>query len=124
MRRRDGFTLIEILLALAILGGSFTVLLMAHAAALRQEARARRLMTATLLARELLTRTEVEGVPELGADRGDFGEAFPAYTWERQVENTEFEGVRLVRLVVRWPEGKGTASTEVVYYYFEKGEEP
>lgn len=121
MRRRSGFTLLELLVAVAVLGASFTILLGAHAAALKQEARARRLMTATLLAREVLTRTEVEGLPELGADSGDFGDEFPGYTWQRQVESTEFPEVRLVRITVRWPEGTGTRATELLY--FAAGEE-
>ncbi len=117
-----GFTFLELLVALAILGSAFTVLLSAHTSAARQEARARRLMTATLLAREVLTETEVEGFPELGEDGGDFGEDFPDYAWERQVATTEFDRVRLVRIAVSWPERGDRASTEVVYYAV--GEEP
>ncbi|MDW7709272.1 MAG: prepilin-type N-terminal cleavage/methylation domain-containing protein [Deferrisomatales bacterium] len=116
---RGGFSFLELLLALAILGSAFTVLLSAHTSAARQEAQARRLMTATLLTRELLTETEVEGFPDLGQDDGDFGEAFPDYAWERRVETTEFEGVRLVRLIVFWPERGDRASTELVYYAVE-----
>ncbi|GAB4277171.1 MAG: hypothetical protein Kow0092_32970 [Deferrisomatales bacterium] len=115
-------------MALAILGSSFFVLLSAHAAALRREAAARRLLTGTLLARELLARTEVDGPPELGGDSGEFGEAFPGYTWERQVETVALPGgmvaggaadrLREVRLRVAWPERGGTRFTEVVYYAF------
>ncbi len=115
-----GFTFLELLVALAILGASFTVLLSAHTSAARQEARARRLMTATLLARELLTKTEVEGFPELGDDGGDFGEEFPDYAWERQVATTEFDRVRLVRLAVSWPERGDRASAELYYYAVEE----
>jgi len=115
-RRTRGFTFLELLVALAILGSAFTVLLSAHTSAARQEARARRLMTATLLARELLTTTEVEGFPELGEDEGEFGEEFPEYAWVRQVATTEFDRVRLVRLTVSWPERGDRSTTEVVYY--------
>lgn len=115
-----GFTFLELLVALAILGSAFTVLLSAHTSAARQEARARRLMTATLLTREILTETEVEGFPELGEDRGDFGEDFPEYSWERRVETTEFDRVRLVHIAVFWPERGDRTFTEILYYAVEE----
>ncbi len=125
-RASRGFTFLEILVALAILGATFTVLLQAHAAALRQQASARRLMTATLLAREILTDTEVSAALEIGADEGDFGEDFPNYTWIREVESLSLPFVstgslptdylRMVRIVVSWPDRGETQSTELVYY--------
>ncbi len=123
MKGRRGFTFLELLVALAVLGASFTALLVAHASALKQEARARQLMTATLLARDILTRTEVEGLPPLGSDQGEF-EEFPGFTWERQSETTEFENVRLVRITVSWPEGNRRESMELVYYAWAEEEEP
>lgn len=129
---RRGFTFLEILVALAILGASFTVLLAAHASASRTEAAARRLMTGTLLARQILTNTEVEGVPDFGGDSGDFGEAFPGYTWERNVVpvalpiETPFaiptDSLREIHIQVSWPERGGTQTTDIVYYAF--GETP
>ncbi|RMG89551.1 MAG: prepilin-type N-terminal cleavage/methylation domain-containing protein [Candidatus Dadabacteria bacterium] len=123
MRGRRGFTFLELLVALAVLGASFTALLVAHASALKQEARARRLLTATLLARDILTRTETEGLPPLGADQGEF-EEFPGYTWERQTETTEFPNVRLVRIAVSWPEGNRRESTEIEFYAWAEEDAP
>ena len=135
-KRNRGFSLLEIIVAIAILGSAFTVLLTAHATALRREAAARRLMTATLLARKLLTEVEVGGVPELGSEAQEAGEAFPGYAWERHVEPAALpfgemiaknlgtstplsipsDALRQVRIVVTWPEGGRTASTELVFY--------
>lgn len=114
--RRAGFSFLELILALAVLGAAFTVLLSAHGAALRTEAQARRLFTATLLGRQVLSETESRGFPDLGGDEGDFGEDFPGYAWERRVETTEFDRVRLVRIVVSWPERGASGSTEFSYY--------
>ena len=114
--RRGGFTFLELIIALAMLGAAFTVLLSAHGAALRTEAQAQRLMKATLLGRQVLTETESQGFPELGGDEGDFGEDFPGYAWERRVETTEFDRVRLIRIVVSWPERGATGSSEFSYY--------
>ncbi len=120
--RSSGFTLLEVLVALAVMGASFTVLLAAHTSAARQEARARRLITATLLARQVLTDTEVQGYPELGGDSGDFGEEFPEYAWERETTTTEFDRVREVHIRVTWPEQGERTGTELVYYAI--GENP
>ena len=114
--RVAGFTFLELLVALAILGSSFVVLLTAHSSAARQEARARRLMTATLLAREVLTETEVEGFPELGGDAGEFGAEFPGYTWQRDVLTTPFDLAREVHVQVSWPDRGRTETLDLVFF--------
>lgn len=119
-RRRPGasagFTFLELLVALAILGSAFVVLLSAHTSATRQEARARRLMTASLLAREMLSDTEVDGFPELGGDAGEFGEEFPGFTWQRDVLTTPFDLAREVHLQVSWPDRGRTETLDLVFY--------
>lgn len=81
------------------------------------------LFTATALAREVLTRTEVEGLPVFDKDSGDFGETTPDYRWEREVSEVAslpLEDLREVRIRVLWAEGGGTRSTQVVFYYVKK----
>ncbi len=112
---RRGFTLLEVLVALAVLGSSFAVLLAAHSSAVRQEAHARHLMTASTLARELITRSEIGDLPEYGSDGGEFEEV-PGYAWERLVEATPFPGVLEVRVRVTWRQGGRETATEFVYY--------
>ncbi|MDF1553695.1 MAG: prepilin-type N-terminal cleavage/methylation domain-containing protein [Deferrisomatales bacterium] len=124
-RRRNpvaGFTFLELLVALAILGSSFVVLLTAHSSAARQQSSARRLMVATLLAREVLTETEVEGFPELGGDTGEFGAEFPGYTWQRDVLTTPFDLAREVHVQVSWPD-RGRAETLDLVFYAVAGQE-
>lgn len=121
-----GFTVLEVLVALAILGSAFTMLLAAHASAVRVEGSAQRLMTGTLLARQILTKTEVEGVPELGGDSGDFGEAFPGYAWERTVQemtlpvdlplSVSVNNLKAIHIAVTWPERGQTNSVDLFYY--------
>jgi prepilin-type N-terminal cleavage/methylation domain-containing protein len=132
-RRSRGFSFLEILVALAILGSAFTVLLSAQASAVRKQAYARHLMTATLLARELLT--EIETGRELTNESQDFGEEFPGYAWEIQVEPANLpidmamgsspgapgfglapDLLKEVRIRVTWPEGGRTGSTELIFY--------
>lgn len=109
-------------MALAILGSAFLVLLTAHSSALRQESRARQLMTAGMLARQILTDTEVQGVPDLGGDGGDFGEEFPGFSWQRTVLLPSLPipvtsvDVREVHIQVSWPDRGTTDSLDLVYF--------
>ncbi len=121
-RRDRGFTFLELLIAVAILGTAFTVLLSAHATAIRQEGRARSLMRATLLARQVLTETEIAHELPVGTQEGEFGDGFEGFAWKRRVEDTEFPRLRQVTIQVTWPAGSGAASTELVYYVVVEGE--
>lgn len=71
---KDGFTLIEILVAIAILGVSLTALFSIEAGSIKSSARARNMGTATLLARckmaELEEQVAKEGLPAID-DSGD-----------------------------------------------------
>ena len=78
---RSGFTLLEIMLALAILAITLTAVLrsQSHSLSLATEARFR--TTAPLLAqhRAALAQAAAEGVAVTGS--GEFGEEFPGYAW-------------------------------------------
>lgn len=111
------------MVALAILGTAFTVLLSAHTSASRLSGYARRQFEATALAREVLARTEVEGLPTFGKDSGDFGPEFASYRWERAVSDGPIPALKDVKEVivrVLWLEGQQTRSTQVVFYYLKK----
>ena len=107
---------------MAILGSAFVILLSAHSSAARMESRARRLMTASLLARQIVTDTDLNSFPELGGDDGDFGEEFPEYAWERDVVTPNLPipvtavDVREVHITVTWPDRGSTDSMDVVFY--------
>lgn len=122
-RAARGFTFVELMVALAVLGASFTVLLSAHTSATRLSAHARRLFEATTLAREILTKTEVEGLPVFEKDAGDFGPDYPAYRWEREVGpvgTLPFIDLKEVTVRVLWLEGRQTRSTQFVFYHLKK----
>lgn len=110
-------------MALAVLGTAFTMLLAAHTSATRLEAEARNLFEATTLAREVLSRTEIDGLPAFDKDEGDFGPDFPTYRWEREVADVPslpFVDLREVTVRVLWQAGTKTRSTQVVFYYLKK----
>ena len=103
-----GFTLLEILIALAILAIALVGLLGLHNRNLLLTMRAERLSTATLLAREMLTRTQLEGQEAARVTNGDFSDfhpgQYPEFRWRRTVRPAPVEGLWELRVNVLWGE--------------------
>lgn len=116
MRVRDarGFTLLEVMVALAIIATAFTALLSLHVENLRSLSREDAYSRSLLLARTLAAETELEGWPGTGTSSGDFeklhpGEA-PGFRWEREVRDWSLPGTREVVIRVIPPHGEESAS--------------
>ena len=84
--RRPGFTLPEVLTALALVGIVLPVALSAVSLALNVSADARRKVEATALAETQLATMSAEVMANsalpAGAQAGDFGQEYPLYRWE------------------------------------------
>lgn len=101
-----GFTLLEVLVALAVLAVALVTLLGLYNRSLRLALHAQKLMTATLLAQEVLSRTQLEGVAAAQITAGDFADLhpgqYPEFRWYRTVRATPLEGFWEVRVGVAW----------------------
>ncbi|PID39342.1 MAG: hypothetical protein CSA65_07560 [Proteobacteria bacterium] len=90
-----GFTLIEVMVALAILALSLTVISQAQQASMRQVVRSKMMTVATLLAREKMVDLEEDLFKEGFSDfeeeeKGDFDEeGFKSYRWTLKIEKIE-----------------------------------
>lgn len=104
-RREGGFTLLEVMIALAIMAGVvFTVIgaVNHHLAIVERD---RRETVAVLLARQKLAELEEE--KELPEKReGTFAPARPEFAWEMTAAPTEPAGLRRMTLTVSWDNGK------------------
>jgi general secretion pathway protein I len=100
-----GFTLLEVMIAIAVLGVAMLALLSLHDTNLQSVIRGQELSTASSLAQSLMTNAEMERVPMIGSTQGDFQRLFPGayrnFRWQRSVEmSAMFPDIRKVQVVV------------------------
>jgi len=118
--RRAGFTLLEVLVAVAVLGLALVSLLGLHVRNIDLIARDERVTAATMLARALMTEVETGPFPDLAVTEGDFELDYPGlypdFRWEREVTTTPVPNVREVR--VRVFRGEEESGDDVSLYYY------
>jgi type II secretion system protein I len=107
--QNPGFILLEVLVAVAILGAALAVLLGSVNKNLILTSESRDLVIAETLAQSKLTEVELEGFPEQRQDQGEFVEA-PGFKWFLSVTPATIPGIntemRTVRLLITWDEGR------------------
>jgi type II secretion system protein I len=109
-RRARAFTLIEVMVAIAILGIALVGLLGLHHQSLQSVIRAQQTTRAAMLAQAVMTEAELERFPELGSSRGDFEASFRGefrdFRWERMVvASGMFPDVRKVMVAIHYGPG-------------------
>lgn len=108
---RRGFTLLEGVVALAIVGVAVVAVLGAFAGDLRATERVRRALVAETLAEERLATLRLLGSTELARlpdslRRGAFGGALGEYRWTMQASRVRGEdGLFDLRVRIEWPRG-------------------
>lgn len=101
-----GFTLIEIVVALAILSLALPTLLHSFTMAARGQALSQNRTTALYLLKFRMAEIEIEGYPDIGDEDGEFGDnsRFRWHSEVQDVEPEEIEGLRFVTVTVTWQE--------------------
>jgi general secretion pathway protein I len=106
---QTGFTLLEVLVAVAILGSALAVLLGAVNKNLILASQSKNLAVAGMLAQKKITEVELEGFPEIREEEGEFEEA-PGFKWFLSVRPLDIPElgiqIRVVRLLITWNEGE------------------
>jgi general secretion pathway protein I len=111
-----GFTLLEVLISLAIIAIVLITCLRAQNQSIRLYHLSRDMTIATILARQKMGEIELAEFPELGEDEGDFEDKFPGFSWQRSVSVTPFEEARRVALSIMWKEGIRERRIDVIAY--------
>ena len=125
----SGFTLLEVMVAVAIIAIALMALLGSQSQGLSLANESRFNTTASLLAQGKMA--EINAIKEqqdLVSDSGDFGDEFPDYTWQLSVDDVSFEGAekvsdRLKRIDVEvsWGLDKRYQYRLRLYRFFPKG---
>jgi general secretion pathway protein I len=102
-----GFTLIEVMVALAVIAIALMALLSLQHQTLQSVVRASDMTKAALLAQELMTQAETGPFPGLGTTSGTFDSThprrYPNFRWEQRVEpSAVFPDIRKVQIRVRY----------------------
>lgn len=90
-----GFTLLEVMIAIAIIAIAFTSLFGSQSQSLSLAAEAKFNSTAAILAQEKIAEYE-SGIAGFIDDEGDFGDDFPGFTWKVEVLDADFGDVELL----------------------------
>jgi len=120
VKRTCGFTLLEVMIALAILALVGVAFLRAQAGSIRLVDESSQISLATLLAREKMAELEGMRFPEVGKNSGTGGEAYPALRWEQVVTTTELPAIRKALVRVLWKDGMRERTLELVAYFAQK----
>ncbi len=88
-RSSTGFTLLEIMVAMAIIATVLVTVYRMHAQTISMNFISRFQTTAPMLAKKVLTEIETKTVDNLVDDSGDFGKEFSDYKWQFSVKEVE-----------------------------------
>lgn len=102
---RRGFTLLEVMISLAVLAIALLALLGLDHQDLQSVIRTQDLSRAAMLAQALMTQAELGSIPEVATTTGDFQSMYPRqypnFRWQRVVEpSAVFPDVREVTIVI------------------------
>jgi general secretion pathway protein I len=95
-QKASGFTLLEVMIATAIIAIALVAALGSQSQSLSLASEAKFATTVAFLAQKKMAELEVQDVKDLSSDSGDFGEDFPGYRWESQVDDPTLEGLEKI----------------------------
>jgi len=105
VRRGGGFTLVEVLATLVLIGIVIPVALKGVSVAVNSASHAKRQAEAATLAESKLSEMVAQGDWSMGAGSGDFGTDYPGYTWTCQTATPDPNvNVTEVTVSVVWKE--------------------
>ena len=116
------FTLLEIMVALAIIGIAMVALLSLGNRSIGVHDRLQHLTQATLLAQQKMSESELEarrgGVAQLASGEGVFTEPFADYRWRIEIISTPLPAVQQVTITVLWGDEDRNEGVDVTSFLF------
>lgn len=124
-----GFTLLEVMFALAIIAIALTAVLGSQSQGISLASEAKFSTTAAFLAQSKMAEIEVKSERALPSDSGDFGEDFPGYMWELNVSSVTPDGpenvsdhLEQIDLKVSWGEDEQYQYNLRLYHFVPQTE--
>ena len=97
---RNGFTLLEVMIAMAILAISLVAVFRSQSQSVSMAGETRFLTTASLLAQGKMAEVESIKPQDLINNTGDFGTDYPDYLWRIEVNDTAFQYLKKIDVIV------------------------
>ena len=113
-----GFTLLEVMIALAIIGIALVTLLGLETRTIQLAERQQRVTQATLLAQEKMTEIEIgeQSRSVLGEREELFESPFDLYRWSIATEPTPLPAIEMVTVTVTWGKAGSTEQVELTSF--------
>ena len=118
---RSGFTLLEVMIALAIVGIALVTLLSLGNRSIGVNTRLQKITQATLLAQERMNRIETDfaqGALLFAEEEGEFEKPFAEYRWSVGFDDTPIPQVRMVTVKVLWGDEAKNELVELSSFLF------
>ena len=100
MRGERGFSLVEVLFAILVLGIGIVGLTVGLTTALTSSKASEVQTTAALIAAGRIEKLRAEGYVLDGESDGECGDEFPEYAWKESIVETKTEGLYEVKVVI------------------------
>ncbi|SEA63008.1 general secretion pathway protein I [Desulfuromusa kysingii] len=115
-----GFTLLEVMIAIAIISIALISLQALNIRTIAIHERLQRITQATLLAQHKLSEVEslADGIALQDEDQGVFEEPFEQYKWQTSFTDTPLDSVRMVTVDVTWGDGEKNESVSIDSFIF------
>ncbi|RJP64060.1 MAG: type II secretion system protein GspI [Candidatus Abyssobacteria bacterium SURF_17] len=112
-RSENGFTLLEVMVALSIIATVLVTMLGTHLLSLNLSYKHREQTMLAILARQKMQEIFTLPFDEVASDSGDFGPNHPEYEWELDVENADIDNLKKVRILVTTADSEFELMTEL-----------
>lgn len=117
-RNTHGFTLLEVMLAMAILAIALVAVFQSQSQSISMTNISRLATTAPLLAQSKMAEIEGMDPKNIGSGSGDFGDNFPDYSWRADVMETEISSFKKIEVTVINKKMVSNNSYQLVLYKF------
>jgi len=98
--KASGFTLMEVMIAMAILAIALVAIFQLQSQSISMSTDSRFMTTAALLAQSKMVEAEADSTLDNHSEDGDFGPGYPQYIWHMAVGDTQLPQFKKIEVTV------------------------